>query len=171
MAREDYKLLGSVAKMHGISGEVVIRSKIPVKIVNHNLKSLMIKIDGLLVPFSIVSMHFLTDTEIIALFRDIDSRKKAEFLQDKDIFIPSHEIRNTAVKSDFPNLTGYKVTDIRTGEIGKAMGILEIPGNDLLQVEYREREILLPIQEGLILEINSKKKLIIVDLPEGFLEI
>jgi 16S rRNA processing protein RimM len=69
------------------------------------------------------------------------------------------------------DLSGYKVIDIRDGFIGRTTGILEIPGNDLLRVEYREREILLPIQESIILEINPDKKLIRVDLPDGFLQI
>ena len=171
MTRDKYKLLGSVVKTHGISGEVVIRFRIPVKGINKNLKSLMIKMDGLLVPFSIISWHNLTDNEIVAVFRDINSKKKAETLKDKDIYILRNEITNSNVRSDIPDLSGYKVTDIRIGEIGKTTGILEVPGNDLLQVEYQKRQILIPVQEGLILEIDSVKKLITVDLPEGFLEI
>jgi len=171
MTRDDYKLLGSVVKMRGITGEVVIRSKIPVKGMNKDLKSLMVKIDGLLVPFSIISLHIINDTEIIVVFRDINSKKKAEILKDKDIFILQNEIKNISVISDLHNLSGYKVKDIRIGHIGKVTGIMEIPGNDLLKVIFRNREILLPVQEGLILEIDSKKKLIKVDLPEGFLEI
>lgn len=171
MARDDYKFLGSVVKTHGISGEVVIRSKIPVKGMNKDLKSLMVKIDGLLVPFSIISLQFITETEIIVVFRNIDSKNKAEILKDKDIFILQDEIKNASVISDMPDLSGYKVTDIRIGDIGKVTGIMEVPGNDLLKIEFRKREILLPIQEGLILEIDSKKKMVKVDLPEGFLEI
>jgi 16S rRNA processing protein RimM len=171
MARDDYKFLGSVVKTHGISGEVVIRSKIPVTGMNKDLKSLMVKIDGLLVPFSIISLQFITDTEIIVVFRNIDSKNKAEILKDKDIFILQDEIKNASVISDMPDLSGYKVKDIRIGDIGKVTGIMEVPGNDLLKIEFHKREILLPIQEGLILEIDSKKKMVKVDLPEGFLEI
>lgn len=171
MTGNDYKFLGSIVKTRGISGEVVIRSKIPVKDIKKNLKSLMIKIDGLLVPFSIISWQFLSEKEIIAVFRDIDSKTKSEILKDRDVFVPESDISDTIIGSDLHNLSGYKVSDIKIGELGKATGILEVPGNDLLKVKYGEKEILLPIQEGLIREIDSKRKRIIVDLPEGFLEI
>jgi 16S rRNA processing protein RimM len=171
MTRDDYKLLGSVVKTHGISGEVVIRSSVPIKGMNKNLKSLMVEIDGLLVPFSIISWHFLKDNEIVMEFRDIDSKKKADKLKGKDIFIFRKEITNTSIGLNKNNLSGFRVIDIKIGEIGITKGILEVPGNNLFQVEYRKREILLPIQEGMILEINTKKKLIRVDLPEGFLDI
>jgi 16S rRNA processing protein RimM len=170
MTRDDYRLLGSVVKTRGISGEVVVRSRTTIQGINENQKYVMIKIDGLLVPFFIVSWQSLSDKEIILKFRDIETKEKAEKLKDDEIYLPRAEF-NTNIRSDKDDLSGYQVIDVRDGVIGKSTGIMEIPGNDLLKVEYRKREILLPIQEGLILEINSKKKLIRVNLPKGFLEI
>jgi 16S rRNA processing protein RimM len=170
MTRDDYRLLGSVVKTRGISGEVVVRSKTTTQGINESQKHVMIKIDGLLVPFFIVSWQSLSDKEIILKFRDIETKEKAEKLKDNEIYLPRTEF-NTNIRSGTDDLSGYQVIDVRDGVIGKSTGIMEIPGNDLLKVEYRKREILLPIQEGLILEINSKKKLIRVNLPKGFLEI
>jgi 16S rRNA processing protein RimM len=170
MTRDDYRLLGSVVKTRGISGEVVVRSKTTTQGINESQKHVMIKVDGLLVPFFIVSWQSLSDKEIILKFRDIETKEKAEKLKDNEIYLPRTEF-NTNIRSGTNDLSGYQVIDVRDGVIGKSTGIMEIPGNELLKVEYRKREILLPIQEGLILEINSKKKLIRVNLPKGFLEI
>lgn len=170
MARDDYRLLGSVVKTRGFSGEVVVRSRTTTQGINESQKHVMIKIDGLLVPFFIVSWQSLSDKEIILKFRNIETKEKAEKLKDNEIYLSRTEF-NTNIRSGTDDLSGYQVIDVRDGVIGKSTGIMEIPGNDLLKVEYRKREILLPIQEGLILEINSKKKLIRVNLPKGFLEI
>jgi 16S rRNA processing protein RimM len=170
MTRDDYRLLGSVVKTRGISGEVVVRSRTTIQGINESQKHVMIKVDGLLVPFFIVSWQSLSDKEIILKFRNIETKEKAEKLKDNEIYLSRTEF-NTDIRSSTDDLSGYQVIDVRDGVIGKSTGIMEIPGNDLLKVEYRKREILLPIQEGLILEINSKKKLIRVDLPKGFLEI
>jgi 16S rRNA processing protein RimM len=171
MTRDDYRLLGSIVKTRGISGEVVVRSSITTQGINENQKHVMIKIDGLLVPFFIISWQSLSNKEIILKFRDIETKEKAEKLKDNEIYLHRTEISNANIRSGTDDLSGYQVIDVRAGIIGKSTGIMEIPGNELLQVEYRKREILLPIQEGLILEIDSKKKLIRVDLPIGFLEI
>lgn len=170
-ARDDYRLFGSIVKTRGISGEVVIRTRSTTQGINNNQKFIMIKIDGLLVPFFLISWHNISKNECILKFQDIETKDKAEKLKDNEIWLPRTQISNTNIRSGIDDLSGYQVIDIRAGVIGKSTGILEIPGNELLQVEYQKREILLPIQEGLILEINSKKKLIKVDLPEGFLEI
>jgi 16S rRNA processing protein RimM len=170
MTRDDYRLLGSVVKTRSFSGEVVVRSIRTTQEIKKNQKHVMINIDGILVPFFIVSWQSLSDKEIILKFRDIETKEKAEKLKDKEIYLPRTEI-NTNIRSGTDDLSGYQVIDVRIGILGKSEGIMEIPGNELLKVKYRKREILLPIQEGLILEIDSKKKLIKVDLPEGLLEI
>ena len=171
MTRDEYRLLGSVIKTKGISGEVVIRTKITTMGISEDQKYVMIKIDGLLVPFFIDSWQNLSNNEIILKFRDINTIEKAERLKDREIWLPRKELKNALMKPADDDLSGYKVIDISDGFIGRTTGILEIPGNDLLRIEYREREILLPIQESIILEINPDKKLIRVDLPDGFLQI
>jgi len=170
MTREDYRLLGSVVKTRGISGEVVIRSKITNSGINEDLRFVMIKIDGLLVPFFIESWQSLSKEKIILKLRDTDTREKADKLKDKEIWLPRNKIKNSHILPS-GDLTDYEVIDINAGNIGRSTGILDIPGNALLKIEYRERELLLPIQKGIIVEINSKKKIIRVDLPEGLLEI
>jgi 16S rRNA processing protein RimM len=170
MTREDYRLIGSVVKTRGISGEVVIRSKISTSGIDEVQKFVMIKIDGLLVPFFIESWQILSQEEIILKFRDTDTRDKADKLKNKEIWLPWNKIKNFHIPPT-EDLTGYEVIDISTGNIGRSTGILNIPGNELLRIEYQERELLLPIQEGIIVEINSKKKFIRVDLPDGFLGI
>ncbi len=171
MTRDEYRLLGSVIKTKGISGEVVIRTKITTIGISEDQKYVMIKIDGLLVPFFIDSWQNLSNNAIILKFRDISTKEKAERLKDREIWLPRNELKNALMKPADNDLSGYKVIDVSDGFIGRTTGILEIPGNDLLRSEYREREILLPIQEGIILEINPDKKLIRVDLPDGFLQI
>ena len=170
MTREDYRLLGSVVKTRGISGQVIVRSEIAINGINEDQKFVMIKIDGLLVPFFIESCQSLSKEAIILKLRDTDTREKADKLKDKEVWLPWNKIKNSQILHT-DDLSGYKVIDISAGNIGRSTGILNIPGNELLRVDYQERELLVPIQEGIILEINSKKKFIRVNLPEGFLEI
>ena len=86
MTRDDYRLLGSVVKTRGFSGEVVVRSRTTTQGINESQKHVMIKIDGLLVPFFIVSWQSLSDKEIILKFRDIETKEKAEKLKDNEIY-------------------------------------------------------------------------------------
>jgi len=171
MTRDQYRLLGSVVKTKGISGEVIIRTKIPTGSINSDQKCVMVMIDGLLVPFFIDSWHTTSNNEIVIKFRDIVTRDKAEFFRDREIWLPRKELRKSLLNQSGEDLTGYKVFDVSEGFIGITQGILDIPDNELLRVDFMDHEVLIPLQEGIILKINPDKKEIRVQLPEGFLQI
>ncbi|KPK87642.1 MAG: hypothetical protein AMS27_01925 [Bacteroides sp. SM23_62_1] len=171
MAREDYISLGMVVKTRGISGGLVIRSKSKIPKVKAKWEIVWIEIDGLLVPFFIASCTHVKDNEILIDLEDIDLPEQAAKLTDKQAFIHKSDILHTADKYSTETILGYMVIDMRYGKIGKITGIDEIPGNSLFRVEYGKQEILIPVQQDLIHEINEKTRCIMVDLPEGLLEI
>ena len=48
---------------------------------------------------------------------------------------------------------------------------VEQPHQLLCRIEIETKEVLIPLHEDTIIKIDQKKKQIIVDLPEGLLEI
>ena len=58
-----------------------------------------------------------------------------------------------------------------SGNVGKITEILFYPDNPVFQVMQDQKEIIVPLHEDLIVEIDSQKKRIKVNLPEGLLEI
>lgn len=171
MTRDNYISLGMIVKTRGISGDLVIRSKKKILQLKSNCKTIWIEIDGLLVPFFISSYTFLKDNEILIGFEDIDLPEKAAKLKGRNAFVHKSDAVLPSIDDIPEHILGYMIIDIHSGEIGKITGIEEIPENSLFRVEYGHREILIPIQEGIICEINEKKRFIRVNLPGGFLEI
>jgi 16S rRNA processing protein RimM len=49
--------------------------------------------------------------------------------------------------------------------------IVEYPYQSLAKVFYGERELLIPLVDEIIVEINDKKKLLLVNMPEGLIDI
>lgn len=171
MTGDQYRLLGSVIKSKGISGNLVIRTKITTTGISEKQKFVMVKIDGLLVPFFIDSWKNISDKEIILKFRDTDTRESAEKFRDREIWLPRNEFKKTSLITTSPNISGYKVIDSKEGFVGITSGIVEIPENELLRVNRGDREVLIPIQEGIVIEINPDKQEIRVNLPDGLLDI
>ena len=48
--------------------------------------------------------------------------------------------------------------------------VLPISGNDLAKIIYKDKEVLLPLNDALILDIKPDKKEIIYRTPEGLLD-
>jgi len=171
MARDDYIFLGTIVKTRGFSGDLIIRTSKKILQIKNNWESVMVEIDGLLVPFFISGWNKSGKDTILITIEDIDTPEKAGKLTGRKVYISKTVIVFSSNEFHPDHVNGYLVMDIHSGEIGKITGINEIPGNSLFRVEYKGREILIPVHEDLIMEINEKKKLILVDLPNGFLEI
>jgi 16S rRNA processing protein RimM len=67
-------------------------------------------------------------------------------------------------------LVGCKVVDCGGQELGTVKEVLKIPGNDQLVV-HGSTEFLIPAKEGICVEILVDEKRILVDLPEGLIEL
>ena len=67
---------------------------------------------------------------------------------------------------------GFRMEDVRHGELGEVVEVDTATVNTLFVVEQEDgEELLIPAQEEFIVEINQEKKLITVELPEGLLNL
>jgi 16S rRNA processing protein RimM len=69
------------------------------------------------------------------------------------------------------NYNGYLLIDERHGELGRIEGIEEMPGNDVFVVLKNGKEILLPVLEDFIEEIDDEAKIIRYKAPDGLIEL
>ena len=56
-------------------------------------------------------------------------------------------------------------------KVGTVKDLLLIKDNDILKVMRQGKEFLIPFTEEICIEVNLKKREIIIDPPEGLLEI
>jgi 16S rRNA processing protein RimM len=68
-------------------------------------------------------------------------------------------------------LVGCAVVAVDGTAIGTVKDVLPIQGNDVLEVVSQGREILVPFTEEICVEVNLERREIVVDPPEGLLEI
>ena len=69
------------------------------------------------------------------------------------------------------DLIGCSVKDIHGNYLGVVENILRISGNNQLVVKDLDKEVLIPAVESICTRISIKKKQIIVDPPEGLMDL
>jgi len=69
------------------------------------------------------------------------------------------------------DLVGCAVVDIRGKRLGMVKEVFRIEGNNLLVVESAEGEFWVPAKEPICREVSLTAKEILVDLPEGLIEL
>ena len=171
MAYRSNILLGRITKLSGYEGAVAVKLE---KIFTENIprmESVFLEIEGRPVPFFISEMEY-TGADILKLsFEGYNSIEKvSEFIGCNVFLTTSAKSKDKIPESQ--NLIGYLVTDHENKEIGSISEIIANNGQWLLNVISSARKnILIPFHEHFIVRIDKKRKLVIMNIPDGLLEI
>ena len=167
--KEEVYKIGKLGKAHGIKGEISFLFDDDV-FDRMDADYLVLDIDGILVPFFIEEYRFKTDSNALMKFEGIDSQEQARDLTGCDVFFPRNMV-NEEEEGDisWASLVGFDLIDAETGNvIGKISSIDDATINILFELEDGK---LIPASEELITDVDTKKQQIIINLPEGILEL
>lgn len=164
-------LLGRITKITGYEGAVIVKlersfiENIP------KMESVFIETDGRPVPFFITETEY-SGSDILKLkFADYDTADRVSEFKGCGIYLCSET--GTAETSSVPaDFTGYSVFTDDNLLIGQIAEVIRNPGQWLLNITSpQKKEILIPLHEDFILLIDDRKKLMVLKIPEGLLEI
>ena len=169
MIREDevYKI-GQIGRTHGIKGEVTFNFTDDVWD-RAESEYLILRVEGILVPFFLEEYRFRSDTTALLKFLDYDSANDVQFLVGCEVFFP-HALTPEVGEDDeytWRYFTGFDLFDEAAGHIGTIDYVDETTQNVLFQVGER----LIPAAEEWIKDINHKERTIHMTLPEGLLDL
>ena len=172
MDLKDSIYIGQIAKLHGYKGGVSLFLDVTHPEEYMDMESFFIEIDGILTPFFVESFKLKNKGFAAVKFQGIDSEQEARSLLKKKVFIPESELRELDESNFYDHeVIGYEVEDIVKGEIGKVTAIADLKQNPLLVIEFKDKEILLPIFEGLIVKVDRKLKRLKVKAPDGLIDL
>jgi 16S rRNA processing protein RimM len=168
MASEDCFKIGYISKTHGLKGEVTAVFEVETEW--EDLKSLFIDSKGSLVPYFVEKISGTASKPFIK-FEGIVSLEQASSLKGCSIYAPKAE-RAKLKRGEFydDEVIGFKVEDNNLGLLGHVEEIQSQGSNRLLSIIQGTKEILIPINAPFITSLNKTKKLIQVELPDGFLD-
>lgn len=164
--------LGVIARPHGLKGEVQVFLDVDNSDEYSKLESVFVEVDKHLVPFFIESIQVISDKKAIVAFDDILSKDDADTLRGKKLFLPLDFLPQLKEgQFYYHEVIGYKVIDKNHGELGEAVTFNDGGAQVLLIMDYQDKEVLIPVSETIFLKADHEKQQILVNLPEGLLEL
>lgn len=171
MARMQTILLGKITKINGFEGAVTVRTdrnfsdKLP------PIESVFLEIEGRPVPFFVEHLEEFNDGSIRLIFKDYNSYEKIKEFAGCNVLLPLKD-KEQPVNSNSEDLTGFSLFSENDLYIGSVTRIIKNPGQWLLQVcGSNGNEILVPLHEDLIVEIDKERKKIFLTIPDGLLDL
>ena len=171
MRKEDCFYLGKIAKKFSFKGEVLIYLDTDEPELYENMESVFVEFNKNLVPFFIENSSLHKNDFLRVRFEDVDSEEEADKLIGLEVYLPLSMLpKLEGNKFYFHEVIGFEIEDKRLGVFGKIISINDSSAQPLFEVVNGSFEILVPMIDQFFVKIEKKKKKVIMDLPEGLVE-
>lgn len=163
--------IGKIVATHGLQGALILKH------IAGN--SAWLKKDDVLfielrkesyIPHFVTQCKSANDEEYIVQVEDIATVEDARKLIGKQVYIKDDVLAGAA--TDTPLLwIGFNLVDKQKGSLGQIEDVMQAGAQWLAKLTINDREVLVPLVEQMLLDVNVRNKYIRIDLPEGLIDV
>lgn len=146
---------------HGLGKKIVV-SKIKVIYLEQKKDELL--------PYFVETVRKKGEDELYIKLEGIDSKEAVSKYLRKEVWMREEEVQSHTQKDNPIGWVGYRVVD-QGRDLGSVLEIIEQPHQVLCRLEIDSKEVLIPINEQTLVQIDHKQKSLMLTLPDGLLEV
>ncbi len=167
----EYYNIGKFVAVHGLQGELLMKHELGKKTSLKGLTALFTEEKkNSFLPWFIESTKIKSEEEIYIKLEGVNTREAAMKLTQKAVWLPETDFKKFAAKSAPASLLGYTIIE-NNEPLGEILELIEQPHQLLCRLEIKGKEVLIPLHEGSLQKVDHRKKQVVVELPEGLLDI
>jgi len=167
----EYFNIGKLVAVHGLKGELLLKHELGKKTSLKGLQAIFIEEKkNSFLPWFISATKIKSEQEIYLTLDGVTTREAAQNLVQKQVWIPEADFKKYAAKSAPASLLGYTIIN-NNKPLGGILELIEQPHQLLCRLEIKGKEVLIPLHEESLQKVDHKKKEVIVELPDGLLEV
>jgi len=171
MRKEDCFYLGKIAKKFSFKGELLAYLDTDEPELYQDMESVFVEFNNNLVPYFIESSSLHKNDFLRIRFEDVDNEAEADKLLGCPLYLPLKMLpKLTGNKFYFHEVIGFEIEDKRLGVFGTIQLVNDSTAQPLFEVLNGEVEILIPMIDKFLVKIDRANKKVIMDLPEGLVE-
>ena len=158
--------IGQVLKSNGRDGELLV-SFTGIAPEDIDLEEpVFIEFDGLPVPFYFDSFTPRGNSRALVRLTGVHNLTDADELAGAALYA-----EDDLYEDEEEDLTGWTVLDADGTKAGTVTAHEDIPGKPCIWVETGHGEVLIPLHEELVLEVDEQKETLRMVIPEGLLDL
>ena len=163
--------VGKIVATHGLQGTVILTHVAGNSKWMKKGQALMVEMQkGSYIPYFIADFKVVNDAEYQVNLEELAKVENAKKLVSKHVYV-DEELLAAYAKSSPLLWIGFTLTDINTGILGPLEDVMQTTNQWLGKVIYKDKEVLIPLIDQVIKNVNIRSKIIILDLPQGLLDV
>ncbi|MEN0047364.1 MAG: ribosome maturation factor RimM [Bacteroidota bacterium] len=170
---QEFVLIGKIGKAHGIKGAVKCLAEDAYLPDLANAAAIFIEENGQKLPYFLEEVQI--GNAVILTLEELGTKEEANRLRGKEVFLRESDllpIENRVLETlEYIKYEGFELQDTELGVIGVIEEVIEMPQQEMAVINYKDKEVLIPMNEDFILEILEEEKILKVELPEGLLDL
>ena len=171
MDKKDFFYFGKIIKTHGVKNEFQAILDINNPEYYENIEIIFIDIDNTLIPYFITNIRISGKQAIIELL-DVDFNTITNLLVGSSIFLQNKLLPKLPEnKFHSHEIEGFTVYDKEKGNIGIIEEVVDMEYQEILKINFDDKEILIPVVDDIVKKVDKKKRRIEIEAPDGLIDI
>lgn len=169
----EYKKIGQFTGTHGLNGMLSIHVLIEFVDFIQEQKFIFIEIKPqTYIPYRLLKVKKETKEDFLVSIKGFDNIDEAKKISLKSIALPVSAFSERQKTLHNPeHLSTFTILDHSTQIKLKIEKILATAGQVLAITQFKDKEVIVPMHESLIEDVDEKNQIIIMKLPEGLIDI
>ena len=171
MRKEDCFYLGRIVRKHSFKGEVVLKLDTDEPELYQEMESVFVNIGNNMIPFFIKDSLLQKGNQLRVNFENIQSEADADALLKSGVYLPLSMLpKLTGKQFYFHEIIGFAAEDVAYGAIGTVTGVNDSTAQPLFEIEKEGMQILVPMIDDFIINIDREMEKILLKTPAGLLD-
>ncbi len=172
MQKEDCFFVGKVVKKYSFKGELLIKLDTDDPELFLEMESVFVEQHKTLIPFFVEHSQLHKSSLLRVQFEDVYDEATANGMLGTELFLPLSFLPPLeGTKFYYHEIIGFQVKDTRFGDVGVIVGVNDKTAQHLFVIENLGKEILIPVNDLFIKQVDSENKILGLDVPEGLIEL
>ncbi len=171
MAKTEYFELGYLAKPHGLKGAFHVFMDVDDPFEYEELDAVFVQQGNEMVPYFIEDLQIRENLNLMTI-EGITSLDGAKELVGSKLFLPISMLPK--LKDDqfyYHEIIDYQVKDRILGSLGMVKEVYSTGAQDVIIMIYQGVEVLIPLTDEIVPQVDKLNKVIITQLPDGLLDV
>ena len=168
---EGHFYLGKIVKLFANKGALLVYLDVDDPGDYIDLESVFVRMNNQLIPFFIDDIELRHKNNAILSFSDVDNPEQASMLLGCELYLPLDMLpKLTGNKFYYHEILGFSVIDSKYGPTGTIEEVLEYPHQAVLRILNKDKEVLIPITDEIIIGLDRENRTLKITAPEGLIE-